>query len=72
MLQNETIRTGCPMLQLSRREPFSEYILRDTGGRAIGWVVAPASGLPTGPGAETVFLHRGPAEGGREAVPTAA
>lgn len=60
------------MLQLPRREPLTEYVLRDTGGRAIGWVVAPAGGLMTGPGAETVFLVRCPAARRREAVPTAA
>ncbi len=72
MLQNETIGTRCPMLQLQRREPLSEYVLRDTVGRTIGWVVAPAAGLRTGPGAETVFLRRCPAVRRAEAVPTAA
>jgi hypothetical protein len=59
------------MLPLSRREPLTEYVLRDPVGRPLGRVVAPAGGLRTGPGAETVLLIRCPAAL-REAVPTAA
>ena len=47
------------MLQLPRREPLTEYVLRDAG-RVIGKVLAPAGGLRTGPGAEDVFLIRCP------------
>jgi hypothetical protein len=72
MLQNETIhQTRCPMLQLPRREPLTEYVLRDNAGRALGRVLAPAGGLRTGPGAETVLLIRCPVAF-HEAVPTAA
>jgi hypothetical protein len=48
------------MVQLLRREPVTEYELRDTGGRRIGHVIQPA-GIPrTGLGAETVLLIRSP------------
>ena len=60
------------MLQLPRREPLTEYVLRDSAGRAVGRVLAPAGGLRTGPGAETVLLVRRPPAARREAVPTAA
>ncbi len=60
------------MLQLPRREPLTEYVLRDAAGRTVGRVFAPAGGLRTGPGAETVLLIRCPAQARREAVPTAA
>lgn len=60
------------MLQLPRREPLTEYVLRDPTGRAVGRVLAPAGGLRTGPGAETVLLLRCPPVPVREAVPTAA
>jgi hypothetical protein len=60
------------MLQLPRREPLTEYVLRDSAGRAIGRVLAPAGGLRTGPGAETVLLIRCAPRSRREAVPTAA
>ena len=36
------------MLQLPRREPLTEYVLRDSAGRVIGMVLAPAGGLCTG------------------------
>lgn len=46
------------MVQLLRREPVTEYELRDVGGRAIGHVIQP-TGMPrTGQGAETVLLVR--------------
>ena len=60
------------MLQLPRREPLTEYVLRDSAGRAIGRVLAPAGGLRTGPGAETVLLTRCASALQREVVPTAA
>jgi hypothetical protein len=60
------------MLQLPRREPLTEYVLRDSAGRPVGRVLAPASGLPSGPGAETVLLIRCPPAACREAVSTAA
>jgi hypothetical protein len=60
------------MLQLPRREPLTEYVLRDAAGRDVGRVLAPAGGLRTGPGAETVLLLRCPSAAHREAVPTAA
>jgi hypothetical protein len=60
------------MVQLPRREPLTEYVLRDSAGRAIGRVMAPSGGLRTGPGVETVLLIRcAPAMPG-ELVPTAA
>ena len=59
------------MMQVPRREPQTRYVLRDTGGRALGWVVAPAGEVRTGPGAETVLLNRCPAAPER-AVRTAA
>jgi hypothetical protein len=59
------------MLQLPRREPLTEYVLRDVAGRPIGLVRGPCGGLPSGPGAETVLLLRCPA-GRRGAVATAA
>jgi hypothetical protein len=60
------------MLQLPRREPLTEYVLREPSGRVIGRVLAPAGGLRTGPGAEDVLLIRCPPRSGRTAVPTAA
>ena len=60
------------MMQLPRREPLTEYLLRDMGGTPIGRVVAPAGGLRVGPGAETVLLLRCPALSHREGVRTAA
>ena len=60
------------MLQLPRREPLIEYVLRDSAGRAVGRVLAPAGGLRTGPGAETVLMIRGAPGLRREVVPTAA
>lgn len=51
------------MMQLLRREPLTEYELRDGYGRPIGHVVRPAGTLRTGPGAETVLLIRGPRSG---------
>lgn len=60
------------MTQLSRREPLTEYVLRDIGGCPIGRVVAPAGGLRVGPGAETVLLLRCPSLRHREVVQTAA
>ncbi|HWB43308.1 MAG TPA: hypothetical protein VG500_18740 [Gemmatimonadales bacterium] len=54
-----------------RREPPMEYVLRDARGRPIGRVTAPAGGLRTGPGAETLLLVRCP-EGRRMPVSTAA
>lgn len=50
-------------IQVLRREPLMEYVLRDGAGRAIGQVLAPPGGLRTGPGAETVLLRRAPAAG---------
>lgn len=52
----------CGTMQVLRREPLMEYVLRD-GGRAIGRVMAPPGGVPSGPGAETVLLLRRPAVG---------
>jgi hypothetical protein len=49
------------MVQTLRREPLIDYVLRDAAGRVIGVVRAPAGGLQTGPGAETVLLIRGAA-----------
>jgi hypothetical protein len=60
------------MLQLPRREPLTEYVLRDCAGRVIGRVLAPAGGLRTGPGAEDVLLIRCPPYSYRREVPTAA
>ena len=60
------------MLQLPRREPLTEYVLRDTAGLVIGRVLAPAGGLRTGPGSETVLLTRGAPALLRQMVPTAA
>ena len=60
------------MLQLPRREPLTEYVLRDSAGRAIGRVLAPAGGLRTGPGAEDVLLIRCSPQTRRAEVPTAA
>jgi hypothetical protein len=60
------------MLQLPRREPLTEYVLRDSAGRVIGRVLAPAGGLRTGPGAEDVLLIRRPPQVCRTEVPTAA
>ena len=60
------------MLQLPRREPLTEYVLRDSAGRAVGRVLAPAGELPTGPGAKTVLMIRGAPGLQREVVPTAA
>jgi hypothetical protein len=48
------------MVQLLRREPVTEYALRDKCGQAIGYVVEPAGPPRTGRGAETVLLIRGP------------
>ena len=48
------------MVQLLRREPVTEYELRDRTGRAIGSVVQPVGTPRTGPGAETVLLIRDP------------
>ncbi len=48
------------MVQLLRREPVTEYELRDACGRRIGQVIQP-TGIPqTGLGAETVLLIRSP------------
>jgi hypothetical protein len=60
------------MLQLSRREPLTEYVLRDAAGRVLGTVLAPAGGLRTGPGADDVLLVRCPARSCRAQIPTAA
>ncbi len=60
------------MLQLPRREPLTEYVIRDPGGHAIGRVMAPPGGLPRGPGAETVLLVRRPAAVRPQPVQTAA
>jgi hypothetical protein len=51
------------MVQCLRREPVTEYELRDGQGRAIGHVVQPSGTLRTGPGAETVLLIRCPKAG---------
>ncbi|MBA3316594.1 MAG: hypothetical protein H0T50_00685 [Gemmatimonadales bacterium] len=48
------------MVQLLRREPVTEYELRDAGGQAIGQVIQPVGVPRTGPGAETVLLIRRP------------
>jgi hypothetical protein len=48
------------MVRLLRREPVTEYELRDTGGRKIGHVIQPARPPRTGLGAETVLLIRSP------------
>jgi hypothetical protein len=60
------------MLQLPRREPLTEYVLRDSAGRVLGMVLAPVGGLRTGPGAEDVLLVRCPPRSCRAEVPTAA
>ena len=60
------------MLQLPRREPLTEYVLRDSAGRVIGMVLAPAGGLRTGPGAEDILLIRCPPRLRGAEVPTAA
>ena len=60
------------MLQLPRREPLNEYVLRDFAGRVIGRVLAPVGGLRTGPGAEDVLLIRCPLQSRRTEVATAA
>jgi hypothetical protein len=60
------------MLKVPRREPLTEYVLRDGAGRVIGRVMAPRNGLRTGPGAETVLLIRCPAAAERSTVSTAA
>lgn len=46
------------MVQLLRREPVTEYELRDAVGREIGHVIQPAGTPRTGLGAETVLLIR--------------
>ena len=46
------------MVQLLWREPVTEYELRDTVGREIGYVIQPAGPPRTGLGAETVLLIR--------------
>lgn len=58
-------------MQVPRREPLREYVLRDGTGRAIGRVMAPPGGLRTGPGAETVLLIRVPARGQRPLISAA-
>ncbi len=45
------------MVQLLRREPVTEYEIRD-GGRPIGHVIQPVGAPRIGPGAETVLLVR--------------
>ena len=60
------------MVQLLRREPVTEYELRDTIGREIGHVIQPAGTPRTGLGAETVLLVRGPRPAERRAVSSAA
>lgn len=60
------------MMQSARREPLIEYVLRDSGGRPIGKVLAPAGGLRTGPGAETILLLRCQSLRRHEGVRTAA
>ena len=45
------------MVQLLRREPVTEYELRDANGRSIGQVIAPV-GATDRPGAATVLLIR--------------
>jgi len=60
------------MVQLLRREPLTEYELRDGWGRTIGRVVAPAGTPRTGPGAETVLLVRKPLPATLAEVPSAA
>ena len=60
------------MVQLLRREPVTEYELRDTVGREIGLVIQPAGPPRTGPGAETVLLVRSPRPAGRAEVSSAA
>jgi hypothetical protein len=46
------------MVQLPRREPVTEYELRDARGREIGHVIQPVGTPRTGLGAETVLLIR--------------
>ena len=46
------------MVQLLRREPVTEYELRDPSGRSIGQVIDPVCAPRTGPGAATVLLVR--------------
>ena len=48
------------MVQLLRREPVTEYELRDACGRTIGQVIQPTGRPRTGLGAETVLLIRVP------------
>lgn len=60
------------MVQLLRREPVTEYELRDTGGREIGHVIEPAGTPRTGLGAETVLLIRSPRPADHTEVSSAA
>ncbi len=60
------------MVQLLRREPVTEYELRDTGGREIGHVIQPTGTPQTGLGAETVLLIRSPPPADRTEVSSAA
>jgi hypothetical protein len=63
---------GVVMPILTRREPLTEYVLRDSAGMVVGTVLAPPGGLRTGPGAETVLMVRCPAATRRMPVRTAA
>ena len=60
------------MLRLLRREPVTEYELRDPGGRTIGQVIQPAGTPRTGLGAETVLLIRKPRPAEHPGVSSAA
>jgi hypothetical protein len=60
------------MVQLLRREPVTEYELRDAGGREIGHVIQPAGTPRTGLGAETVLLIRCPHPAQRLEISSAA
>ncbi len=60
------------MVQLPRREPVTEYELRDTVGREIGRVIQPAGTPRTGLGAETVLLIRSPRSADHTGVSSAA
>ena len=70
--ERNDFRTRFLMLQLPRREPLTEYVLRDSAGGVIGRVLAPAGGLRTGPAAEDVLLIRGSPQTRLAEVPTAA
>jgi hypothetical protein len=60
------------MVQLLRREPVTEYELRDAGGRTLGQVLQPSGTPRMGLGAETVLLIRRPRPADHTEVSSAA